>query len=146
MCYEDRTPERHMAARSVHASMNISSLNTLTKIFWHLRKAPEDFSNASNNTPQSLSESIGGRRANLERMCLRWLERILLLLSKKQKSICDFFFVFSTRSYGCVGEVHDNLEIINGSPNKVLINAEAGIEHIWIFFCSKYWNNQQIHR
>lgn len=47
-------------------------------------------------------------------------------------------------SMGCAGYMLENPAVINGSPSKVLINAKAGVEHVWISFCSKYWNNQQM--
>lgn len=31
----------------------------------------------------------------------------------------------------------ENPAVINGSPSKVLINAEAGVEHVWIFILFK---------
>jgi len=34
--------------------------------------------------------------------------------------------------YGSAGWLHDNPSVINGSSGNGLLNAEAGIGHIWI--------------
>lgn len=61
------------------------------------------------------------------------------IIAFKKKSI--YMEIFLRIVYGSAGQLHDNPSVINASSSKGLINAEAGIEHIWIF-SANYWNIQ----
>lgn len=60
-----------------------------------------------------------------------------IIALKKTSSI--YMEIFLRLIYGSAGWLHDNPSVINDSSGNGLINAEAGIEHIWIF-SANYWN------
>lgn len=68
---------------------------------------------------------------------------IIALSKKKKKKTSIYMEIFFHLVYEYAGLLYDNPTVINGSSSKGwLINAEAGIEHIWIF-CGNYWKIQE---
>lgn len=94
--------------------------------------ASEDFGNTLYNTPHHLPRACAAGRLIWNGCASGSCEEWYCTKNNNNKNqVSTVYGNFSPPSQGSAGQLHDNSTVISGSPSKGIINAEAGIEHIW---------------